>query len=209
MSDHEHFREAYARDVPPPWDIGRPQPALVEAGRRGWVHGGVLDVGCGTGENALFFAAEGCDVVGVDVVPAAIQRATAKAIERGLAERARFIVADVLAQPQALGDRALETVIDMGFFHTLSDDDRIVWRRVLADLLHPGGSYVMVCFSELVPGSQGPRRVSEAEIRDAFPESAGFRVADLERTALESNREDATAEVPAWLARIERGEGRG
>jgi hypothetical protein len=92
----------------------------------------------------------------------------------------------------------------MGFFHTLGDADRLVWRRRLADLLRPGGSYVMVGFSDLVPGSQGPRRVSEAEIRDAFPASAGFRVADLERTALESNREGAAVEVPAWLARIER-----
>ena len=46
------FEAAYADKAP--WDIGGPQPAFVE--RAGQVAGSVLDVGCGTGENALFFA---------------------------------------------------------------------------------------------------------------------------------------------------------
>ena len=87
MSDVEHFRQAYAGGGSPPWDIGHPQPAMVEAGRRGWVRGHVLDAGCGTGEHALYFAAAGCDVVGVDVVPAAIARAEAKAVARASPRR--------------------------------------------------------------------------------------------------------------------------
>ena len=135
MSGHEYFHEAYAQGAAPPWDIGRPQPALVKAGRRGWVRGRVLDVGCGTGENALYFAAEGWAVVGVDVVPAAIARAAAKAAERKLATPPHFIAADILRQPEALGDRAFETVIDMGFFHTLSDEQR--YRLALSAGEHP------------------------------------------------------------------------
>jgi len=204
MSEREHFHQAYADGANPPWDIGRPQPALIEAGRRGWVRGAVLDAGCGTGEHALFFAAAGYDVVGVDIVPAAIERAAAKARERGLAHPPRFVVADVLTEPAALGETTFETVIDMGFFHTLSDDERLVWRDLLSRLLPPAGRYVMVCFSDLVPGEFGPRRVSEAEIRVTFSQEAGFRVAELERAGIESNRDDAALTIPGWLALIER-----
>ncbi len=168
------------------------------------MRGPVLDAGCGTGEHALYFAAAGYDVVGVDVVPAAIDRAVAKAAARGLANPPRFVVADILEQPQALVGRAFGTVVDMGFFHTLSDEERSTWRAVLADLLASGGSYVMMCFSELVPGDYGPRHISEAEIRETFREADGFTVIDLERTAIQSNRDGAPADIPAWLARIER-----
>lgn len=204
MNEHEHFHQAYAEGATPPWDIGRPQPALVEAGRRGWVHGAVLDAGCGTGEHALHYAAAGCDVVGVDVVPAAIERARAKAAERKLSDPPHFIVADVLTQPEALGDRTFDTVVDMGFFHTLSDGERSAWRSVLATILAPEGSYVMVCFSELVPGGYGPRHISEEEIRETFRQDEGFEVTDLERALIQSNRDGAAVGIPGWLARIAR-----
>ncbi len=204
MSEHEHFHQAYAAGASPPWDIGRPQAALVEAGLRGWVRGFVLDAGCGTGEHALYFAAAGHEVVGADVVPAAIERAVAKAAERELSNRARFVVADVIKQPRALGDRAFDTVVDMGFFHTLSDEERSAWRSVLAGILAPAGAYVMVCFSELVPGGCGPRHISEPEIRATFAGSEGLDVADLERTEIQTNREDTDHGIPGWLARIER-----
>jgi SAM-dependent methyltransferase len=60
--DRDRFESIYARK--PPWDIGRPQRAFVEVADR--VTGAILDAGCGTGENALFFAEGGHAVVGID-----------------------------------------------------------------------------------------------------------------------------------------------
>ena len=51
----ETFETMYARKAP--WDIGKPQRAFVEVADH--VTGEVLDAGCGTGENALFFAETG------------------------------------------------------------------------------------------------------------------------------------------------------
>jgi SAM-dependent methyltransferase len=78
----------------PPWDIGRPQKEFVELVRRGEITGSVLDIGCGTGEHALFFAAEGHEVWGIDSAPLAIQKAKEKALGRGL--QVHFLVLDAL-----------------------------------------------------------------------------------------------------------------
>jgi 2-polyprenyl-3-methyl-5-hydroxy-6-metoxy-1,4-benzoquinol methylase len=74
----------------PPWDIGRPQASLVRLAEAGEIAGSVLDVGCGTGENALYLATRGHEVLGVDAAPVAIERATTKARDRGI--EAEFIV---------------------------------------------------------------------------------------------------------------------
>src|SRR4051794_23763788 len=69
--------------VAPPWDIGRPQPAMVNVVASGQVRGRVLDAGCGTGELAMYVAALGHEVVGIDAAPTAIGRAREKALQRG------------------------------------------------------------------------------------------------------------------------------
>src|SRR5687768_4934655 len=87
MSDNpgvprEFFDTAY--DGAPPWETGRPQDDIVRLHERGGFKGKVLDLGCGTGENALYLASKGLDVTGFDRVPAAVEKARAKAKERGL-----------------------------------------------------------------------------------------------------------------------------
>jgi 2-polyprenyl-3-methyl-5-hydroxy-6-metoxy-1,4-benzoquinol methylase len=69
--DRNTFESAYAGQ--PPWDIGRPNKTLVDVADR--ITGSVLDAGCGTGENALYFAGRGCQVTGIDFIEEAINRA--------------------------------------------------------------------------------------------------------------------------------------
>src|SRR5262249_46309768 len=85
------FESAYAGQAP--WDIGRPQPAFVDAAEQ--VRGAVLDAGCGTGEHALFFAGRGLQATGIDYLEEPIRRAQRKAAERGLP--ATFLIRDALA----------------------------------------------------------------------------------------------------------------
>ena len=74
--------DASYRDAPAPWDIGRPQPAIVRLASKGSLAGPVLDAGCGTGESALHLASLGLSVLGVDVAETALAIAREKATNR-------------------------------------------------------------------------------------------------------------------------------
>jgi cyclopropane fatty-acyl-phospholipid synthase-like methyltransferase len=188
----------YAGDAPPPWDIGRPQPAFVRLADSGLLSGHLLDAGCGTGEHTLLAAAHGADAVGADLSPTAIARARAKAAERGLT--ARFEVADALNLSQ-LG-LTFDTVIDSGLFHVFDDDGRARYVTSLASVLRPGGSCYLMCFSDLQEGTFGPRRVRKDEIISSF--SDGWSVAGIEAAEFVVNRGLGIDAARAWLATIRR-----
>ena len=195
---HPGWDDSYTGDTPAPWDIGRPQPALVRLADEGRLTGRLLDAGCGTGENALLAAGRGADVTGIDVAPTAIARARAKAAARGLA--ARFEVADALDLGR-LGLTA-DTVIDSGVFHVFDDDDRARYVASLAAVLRPAGVCYLMCFSDRQPGTWGPRRVRADELRAAF--SDGWVVESITADTFDINPMNGATQVQAWLAAIRR-----
>ena len=175
--DRAAFENLYAGNAP--WDIDKPQPVFAAVAGR--VASPVLDAGCGTGEHALFFASQGHRVTGIDFVGEAIERARAKAGERGLA--VKFLVKDATT----LGDLGehFATVIDNGLFHCFSDDDRRRYVRGLAQAVEPGGHLFLACFGDEEPGTAGPRRVSRQELYDAF--AAGWDVESIQPCRFEIN----------------------
>jgi cyclopropane fatty-acyl-phospholipid synthase-like methyltransferase len=188
----EFFDSAYHGT--PPWDIGRPQKEFVDLVRRGEITGSVLDIGCGTGEHALFFAGKGHEVWGIDSAPLAIRKAQEKAAARGLP--VHFLVLN--ARNLARLNRTFDTATDSGLFHTLSDEDRPLFVNNLAAILPHGGKYFMLCFSDREPAGYGPRRVSEQEIRESFRD--GWSIRYIRPATFESR---TRAEGPrAWLSAI-------
>jgi len=183
-------------DGSPPWDIGRPQPAFVRVADRGQVRSPVLDSGCGTGEHALLFAERGFEVTGVDIAAPAIEAARAKAAQRGLS--VTFEVADVLA----LDRHGFATVLDNGVFHVFDDADRARYVASLAAATRPGGMLYLQCFSDQEPGDDGPRRITQAELRAAF--ANGWRVLDIEATRIDVRPEFRLEPARAWFATIVR-----
>jgi len=181
----------------PPWDIGRPQPEVVQLEEQGALQGTVLDCGCGTGENALYLAGRGHEVWGVDASPRAIRKAESKAKERSAA--AEFLVVDALDLGRLR--RTFDCIIDCGLFHVFSDDDRERYVSSLASVTVPGSKLIVLCFSDLQPGDSGPRRVSKAEIRQAF--KRGWRVGSIRPATFDTNV--SGDHVKAWLSEIIRG----
>jgi SAM-dependent methyltransferase len=192
---------AYTNDWAP-WDIGRPQSAWIQLADAGEIASPVLDSGCGTGEHTLFLASRGLDALGIDVSPTAIRRAREKAAQRGLA--AEFQVGDVLAF-EALG-RQFATIIDSGVFHVFDDRDRARYAKSLAAALQDGGVLHLLAFSEQTPGTEGPRRVTQAELRAAFAD--GWDVERISPSQIEVRPDYAPEPAHAWLARIVRRRGR-
>jgi SAM-dependent methyltransferase len=183
----------------PPWDIGSAQPDFVALAESGSIVGRVLDVGCGTGENALYFSQLGHDVVGIDASRLAIEKARAKAGQRRLG--ARFVAGDATALP--FPDGSFDTSIDSGLFHILSEDDQAALVAGLHRVLRSGGRHHLMCLSEHASIS-GPRHVTHDYLKRTF--EAGWRVESIDeaRFALNGAEGYTTDKAAAWLATVRR-----
>lgn len=199
VPDRTTFENLYAGKAP--WDIGKPQAPFIAIADQ--IKDPVLDAGCGTGDTALFLAARGHRVTGIDFLEEPIRRARAKAAERGLS--VEFFVKDALT----LADwgKRFGSVIDSGLFHVLSDEERQRYLQGLARVIEPGGRLFLMCFSDEEPGTEGPRRVSRQELADAFRD--GWEVESIQPARVEVNPEFTGATFSkggpnAWFAIIRR-----
>jgi SAM-dependent methyltransferase len=201
LTSHERLTglpwDASYHDGPAPWDVGRPQPAIVRVASEGGFAGAVLDAGCGTGENALHLASLGLSVLGVDVAETALGIARAKAEDRGI--DVEFAAADAF-QLERLG-RRFESVLDCGLFHTFDGRERPRYVASLASVTEHGGTLYVLSFSDDGPDT-GPHPVSQEELRAAFSPGSGWDVVAIEPDRVLTRYHDDGA--PAWLATINR-----
>ena len=142
----------------PPWDTGISPPELMEhiathpAGR-------ALDLGCGTGTNALTLAQHGWQVTGVDFIPRAIRQARRKALKAGMAVDFRL---DNVTRLDGISG-PFDLALDMGCFHSLPPAGRPAYLHNLDRLLAPGGTFLVYTFLR-AGDSPGDRGLTEAEI---------------------------------------------
>lgn len=184
--------------VRPPWEIGHPQPVLLDLARSGAIRGRVLDVGCGTGEHVLMCADLGLEATGLDLAATALDAAREKARRRGAT--ARFLHHDARRLTD-LGER-FDTVLDSGLFHMLDPEDRAAFTGGLRTVLRPGGRYFMLCFSDREPrtGARGPHRLTRDDITAAFTDA--LRIDSVELTTIEITSDPAG--IRAWRVAMTR-----
>ena len=162
MMPHPSWNESYASGQLP-WDTGQSEPLLVEFVTSGGVSPApTLEIGAGTGTNAIWLAERCFDVVGVDVSPLAVERAHAKMEGRAL--RCRFAALDFLTVPPPGGP--FQFVFDRGCFHAFDEtDDRQRFAAQVVAALAPGGLWMSIIGStEGPPREVGPPRRSAREV---------------------------------------------
>jgi len=128
------YRLAY-RSGTPRWDSTEPRPEVAELARNR-ERGRALDLGCGTGSDALYLAGRGWDVTGVDFTPRAIAIARSRATAAGSA--ASFTVGDVTRLREAGVDGHFDLVIDIGCYHGIPASRRNAYRTGVAAVTLPG-----------------------------------------------------------------------
>jgi SAM-dependent methyltransferase len=150
MPEHD-WNSNYASDELP-WDSGEPDPYLVEMVQQGIVPAGrALEIGCGTGTNAIWLGQQGYDVVALDLAARAIERARAKA-KAASASRCQFEVRDFLEGEPMRG--SFQLVFDRGCFHVFGEkEQQTEFASRVASLLGPGG-----CWLSLIASTEGPAR---------------------------------------------------
>jgi SAM-dependent methyltransferase len=156
------WNESYASGQLP-WDTGEPEPLLVEFVTSGAVAPcRTLEIGAGTGTNAIWMAERGFDVLGLDVAPLAVERAQGKVEGRDL--RCRFAAWDILAARPPGGP--FQFVFDRGCFHVFDEaEERQRFAAQVAAVLAPGGLWLSLIGSTEGPAREvGPPRRSAREV---------------------------------------------
>ena len=134
----------------PPWDTPPPDELrhAIE-GPDALSPGHALDVGCGTGTNAIYLARHGWQVTGVDFSSAAIDKARDKAAG---VSGPQFMRGDATRLSELPIPRPVDLVLDMGTFHTLSDEGKAEYVRELAAVMTPGTPLMMWQGIRIKPG---------------------------------------------------------
>jgi SAM-dependent methyltransferase len=150
VTPHPSWNESYASGQLP-WDTGQPEPLLIEFVTSGGIAPApTLEIGAGTGTNAIWLAERGFDVLGIDLSPLAVERARAKMKERALS--CRFAALNFLAAPPPGGP--FQFVFDRGCFHVFDEpDERQRFAANVAAALAPDGLWL-----SMIGSSEGPRR---------------------------------------------------
>ncbi|HLN06788.1 MAG TPA: methyltransferase domain-containing protein [Acidimicrobiales bacterium] len=172
--DSLFYRVAY-RFGKPRWDTGEPRPEL-EALVDGREPRRALDLGCGTGANAIWLDQHGWKVVGVDYVAEAIEAAKARALTAG--SSARFVLGDVTHLRTVEVGGPFDLVMDIGCYHAIPANLRDAYTAEVAAVARRGADFYLAGISDppatwRLLRAQG---VNAAELRRRF--GTNFDLAD-------------------------------
>ncbi len=146
-----------------PWD-GHALPARLRVLGDVRDAGRALDVGCGTGDSAIYLAGKGWDVTAVDFVARALDQARIKAHAAGVS--VRFVQADVTALPLEQIGSGFRLIVDSGCMHGLTDAAREACARSLTALAAPDATLLIGGFP--TDGSARPRGIDRPDIERLF-----------------------------------------
>lgn len=162
----EHYRSGFT-----PWDTRVPSRELRRLLDSGVIHFGskhpaAVELGCGTGTNAIDLARRGFRVTAFDLSEVALASARKKATEAGV--QIDFRQADVCQltdDPQSVDLPRFDFVFDRGCFHCTRRENLAGSLRTLDRLTHAGSTMLVLTGNANDPCELGPPKVTEAELR--------------------------------------------
>jgi SAM-dependent methyltransferase len=129
MSEENRFKQRY-QSGDTPWDIGKPDFNLIQTVAAAPIKPcKAIDIGCGTGDNAIWLSQQSFRVVGIDASEVAIENAKSKAGEAKV--NCDFKVSDFMTD--RIEGPPFGFAFDRGCFHTLGSDQE---RRRFAEIVH-------------------------------------------------------------------------
>lgn len=166
-----------------PWDIGAPQPVVVDWEAAGRFRGHVLDAGCGTGDNAVFLASRGFRVTAVDIAPTAIETA-----------RARGDGVDWVVGDSAAFTGQFDTVLASALIHCVPPDQRPGLAAALRNAAVDGALLNLTSLAV----EESPFDVTETELRTAL-EEGGWEITKFGRDVISLTGVYDMPELPVWV----------
>jgi cyclopropane fatty-acyl-phospholipid synthase-like methyltransferase len=163
-----------------PWDTGTIPPqlsALIE-GDAVLEPARALDIGCGTGTQAVYLARHGWEVTGVELLGQPLKRARARAAAAGVA--VEFVVADATRLSGVGLAPGFGFLLDRGCFHGLSEDGRAGYIEGVTALAAPGATLLLMAFARNRVLA-APPGADEAELVSRF--SGGWELEHSERNS--------------------------
>jgi SAM-dependent methyltransferase len=181
-----HWEERY-RSGPRPWDTGITPPEVVEFWQTPdrWasqdqaqttptdaahLSGVAVDIGCGTGTNAVYLAGLGLTAIGVDLSLSALLLAQQRreTLPLPAQQRLHFAQADVSRLPFT-GLNAVY-ILDIGCFHAIPAAARRDYANGVINNLAPDGHFHLYAFDRLPAEAADPdaRGLDESEVIDLF-----------------------------------------
>ena len=152
-----------------PWEHREPPVPLTDLveGPDALPPGHMLDIGCGTGHDAIYCARHGWTGTGVDVVGRAVATARRNADQAGAS--VRFLQADIASPGTTDLGTGYTLLLDVGCLHGLRDEPLRRAVTTITEVAKPGAVLLMFAFA---PGRRGPapRGLDPARVPALFPD---------------------------------------
>ncbi len=156
-----------------PWDSGRPSKELqLILDQLGIDRDTAIDLGCGTGTNAVFLAQQGFDVTGIDCSATALEKARQRAEQAGVS--VNWIQTDV---QNFGGIPPADFLFDRGCYHCCRTVDLEGYLQTHRNLSREGTLFLCLAGNPESGESEGPPRVSAVDFVTEF--NALYRLVQL------------------------------